>query len=427
MAAEGLKNERPADVPQGTSQVPSTQRVALARSAIPSEWLDKLLVASLEAKPSAPLVETIEHLLGVVAELVEDAALGVRIPGGETGQIVVRLARRTSYEGGAPGQQAAGSGDPGKLFPELDFERIIPILLESSSLHVATNDEDRFAEGSAANLLLHRLAQVLGQVIRDARAHERTKAQAGRLLELSSQLIQSEKLASLGQIAAGIVHELNNPLTTIVAYSDYLKKKLDRGGSDPADVKRLSLINEAAERILRFSRDLTAYSRPAKETPAPIEIHDVIDRALGFCEHEFDKTGVLIERNFGEVPLVRGVPGQLTQVFVNLFTNAAHAMRDQGGMLSISTGMSEGQVEIAISDDGHGIDEDTLPRIFDPFFTTKTDGTGTGLGLSIVRNIMQSHGGDIRAAGNSPKGTVFVLALPTVEPETSEVVSRPGE
>ena len=110
---------------------------------------------------------------------------------------------------------------------------------------------------------------------------------------------------------------------------------------------------------------------------------------------------------------VRGVAGQLTQVFVNLFTNAAHAMREQGGLLSISTSISSNDlVEVTICDDGHGIEEGNLPRIFDPFFTTKTDGAGTGLGLSIVQRIVGNHGGTIRADGNSPRGTVFHVELP---------------
>jgi C4-dicarboxylate-specific signal transduction histidine kinase len=250
---------------------------------------------------------------------------------------------------------------------------------------------------------------MLSALVEERRALERS------LRSLRAQVIQSEKLASLGQIAAGIVHELNNPLTTIVAYSDFLRRKLASRG-DPADVERLARINEAAERILRFSRDLTAYSRPATEVPAPVPIHDVIERALVFCEHELDKTGVLIERNFGDVRPVRGVAGQLTQVFVNLFTNAAHAMRERGGLLSIATSMPRGDerdILVTVTDDGHGIDLEHRERIFEPFFTTKTDGSGTGLGLSIVRSIVLSHGGQITVDSNHPRGTVFLLELPT--------------
>ena len=239
---------------------------------------------------------------------------------------------------------------------------------------------------------------------------------------LEAQVIQSEKLASLGQIAAGIVHELHNPLTSIVAYSDYLRKKSMKAGGDPADAERLLRIHEAAERILRFARDLVAYSRPSTEVPAPVVVHDIIERALVFCEHVVDECGVVVVRDFHAGRLVRGVGGQLTQVFVNLFTNACHAMRRTGGTLSVTTATSSdgATVTVTIADDGHGIDDEHLPRIFEPFFTTKSDGGGTGLGLSIVRNIVVSHGGTISAHRHSPQGTVFVVELPAAASPDSE-------
>jgi len=417
MAAEGVKNEpRPSDAPS----VLSTERVTVT-GGIPGEWLDRLLTAQCQLRADAPLTDGLALLLGVARELCDDAAFGVCIP---------RAALpRGSFEPGlegaysqAPGLEASGQivvrlepalrrrpidSDPTRLFPDLGFEQVIPFLAEhGATLHAAADDPARFSDGTAALRLLDRLAPMLAALV------ENQRAQDHRLRGLRAQVIQSEKLASLGQIAAGIVHELNNPLTTIVAYSDFLRRKLT-GHGDPADVERLARINEAAERILRFSRDLTAYSRPSSEVPAPVAIHAVIERALVFCEHELEKTGVLIERDFGEVRPVRGVAGQLTQVFVNLFTNAAHAMRERGGLLSISTSMTEGEVAVTISDDGHGIDADHRERIFEPFFTTKTDGSGTGLGLSIVRSIVQSHGGRISVARQEPRGTMFQVELPT--------------
>jgi signal transduction histidine kinase len=409
MAPEGVKNRpSPSDAPS----VPSTERVSLSRE-IPGEWLDRLLVAHCRLRSGVPFVDGVTQILVATREILEDAAIGVCIPGGAVpgaagaaGQIVVRV---------APSRPSNPiESDPARLFPELGFERVISFLSPyGATLHAASDDEGRFVDGSAASLLLERTALVLGSLVDDQRARERS------MHDLRAQVIQSDKLASLGQIAAGIVHELNNPLTTIVAYSDFLRRKLTSGG-DPADVERLVRINEAAERILRFSRDLTAYSRPSNEVPAPVAIHDVIERALVFCEHELEKTGVMIERGFGEVKPVRGVAGQLTQVFVNLFTNAAHAMHEQGGLLSIVTGMSAGEVMVTITDDGHGIDAEHRDRIFDPFFTTKRDGSGTGLGLSIVREIVQSHGGRISVDENEPRGTIFTLELPTAASPSNE-------
>ncbi len=423
MAVEGVKNEpRPSDAPS----VLSTERVSIT-GVIPGEWLDRLLAAHCQVRADAPLVDSVTLLLGVARELCEDAAFGVCIPraalpggssshvsgffsghagGPQPGQIVIRLApTRASHP---------VDRDPARLFPDLGFEHVVPFLIEhGATLHAAADDPARFADGTAASRLLERLAPMLASLVENHRAQDRT------MRDLRAQVIQSEKLASLGQIAAGIVHELNNPLTTIVAYSDFLRRKLT-GYGDPADVERLARINEAAERILRFSRDLTAYSRPASEVPAPVAIHDVIERALVFCEHELEKTGVSIERDFGEVRPVRGVAGQLTQVFVNLFTNAAHAMREGGGLLSIATSMTDDEVAVTIRDDGHGIDADHRERIFEPFFTTKTDGSGTGLGLSIVRSIVQSHGGRITVGGQQPRGTVFQVELPTAATPRSD-------
>jgi signal transduction histidine kinase len=434
MAAEGLKNEaRPSDAPS----VPSTERVSVGH-ALPSGWIDRLLAVQCGVRAGAPLEDEVTRILAVVRDLLEDVAVGVCIPRARAAATSMPPSV-SGYDGGRPPMPPGPAGapraesqlvirfsdarssrpvepDPTRLFPELAYERVVAINAEEgSTLHVAADQESRIAEGSAAGLLCDRVVMMIASVLEQHRVLDRG------LMDLRAQVIQSEKLASLGQIAAGIVHELNNPLTTIVAYSDFLRKKLERKGGDPSDVERLSRINEAAERILRFSRDLTAYSRPASEVPAPVAIHDVIERALVFCDHELDKTGVMVERHFGDVRPVRGVAGQLTQVFVNLFTNAAHAMRsNQGGLLTIATTMRDDEVAVLISDDGHGIDAEHRQRIFEPFFTTKTDGTGTGLGLSIVRSIVQSHGGRISVDGNAPRGTVFHVELPAAAAPKSD-------
>jgi signal transduction histidine kinase len=405
MAFEGVKSDpRSSDA----RSVPSTERVAVSGH-LPEEWLDRLLLVLCQARADRPFAEAAAQILNVARELCDDVAFGVCIPqsalpgaGDEAGQVVIRAATaRVSHP---------SPTDPTMLFPELAYETWVPFLIEDgATLHAASDDKHRFVSGSPAALLLERLAPMLASLVENQRAVERSRR------DLRAQVIQAEKLASLGQIAAGIVHELNNPLTIIMTCSEWLRKKLG-SPTDAVEMERLlSRIDEAVERIRRFSRDLTAYSRPATEVPAPVAIHEVIERALGFCEHELEKTGVIIEKSFGEVRPVRGVAGQLTQVFVNLFTNAAHAMRDEGGLLAIVTTMTEGpecDVIITVTDDGHGIDAENRARIFEPFFTTKTDGSGTGLGLSIVRSIVLSHGGNISVDSNEPRGTVFQLALP---------------
>jgi C4-dicarboxylate-specific signal transduction histidine kinase len=262
-----------------------------------------------------------------------------------------------------------------------------------------------------------RAAQVLQGGLKAARRFQQTEKNAKELRQLNSHMVQAEKLASLGQIAAGVVHELNNPLTSIVAYTDYLARKAQGRGADPDELERLRRINESAGRMLRFTRDLVTYARPSSETPVPVSLHTVLDQALAFCEHVLDEAGAKVERQYmQDLPTVTGMPEQLAQVFVNLVTNACHAMPKGQGVLIVATSRVDGKeaIRIVLEDNGHGITDDHLPQIFAPFFTTKTDGRGTGLGLSIVKNILDNHTGEIRAERANAGGTRFTLVLPTV-------------
>ncbi|MEZ4257071.1 MAG: ATP-binding protein [Polyangiales bacterium] len=241
---------------------------------------------------------------------------------------------------------------------------------------------------------------------------------------LEEQVIQAEKLATLGQLAAGVVHELNNPLTSISVYSDYLHKKLEGAGHDAADVERLRRIHQNTERILRFTRDLVTYARPSTGVPAYESIHEVLDQALVFCEHVIGEAGAAIERRFTTAPSeVYAVKAQLHQVFINLITNACHAMPEGAGQLVLETRVVRGKVYVRISDNGPGIAPGQRDRIFEPFYSTKGEGKGTGLGLSIVRNIVDQHGGEIRVEADVGQGATFEIILPV---RASETNSRPS-
>jgi signal transduction histidine kinase len=231
--------------------------------------------------------------------------------------------------------------------------------------------------------------------------------------QLEEQIIQAEKLATLGQLAAGVVHELNNPLTSISVYSDYLLKKGERGTGEPSDLEKLRRIVQSAERILNFTRDLVAYARPSNEEPRLISIHDVLDQSVVFCEHVIAESGVRVVKKYAEnVQPVYAVKGQLHQVFINLITNACHAMPMGAGHLTVETEPVEERLMVRLADNGAGIPSDHLDRIFEPFFSTKGEGKGTGLGLSIVRNIVHQHGGSIQVKSELGGGTAFEIALP---------------
>jgi signal transduction histidine kinase len=218
----------------------------------------------------------------------------------------------------------------------------------------------------------------------------------------------------LGQLAAGVVHELNNPLTSISVYGEHLLRKGAQSGSDPADLEKLRRIVESADRILKFTRDLVTYARPSTEDSSLVAIREVLEQSLSFCEHVVSDASARVVRRYEDADaVVHAVKGQLHQVFINLITNACHALPDSNGEIVLATfTSSDGLVHVRVEDNGHGIPAHQRDRIFEPFFSTKGEGKGTGLGLSIVRNIVQQHGGSIAVHERDGGGTAFEIRLP---------------
>ncbi len=184
-----------------------------------------------------------------------------------------------------------------------------------------------------------------------------------------------------------------------------------RPDANPADVEKLRRILESSQRILRFTQDLVSYARPGKDKPELVQLNALLDRAVGYCEHVVAQAKVSVRREYTELPPISAVRANLVQVFVNLITNACHAMAP-GGQVTLTTRREGQEVLAEVRDTGTGIDPKNLGRIFDPFFTTKEEGKGTGLGLSIVQGIVESHGGRITVDSALGKGTTFTLRLP---------------
>jgi signal transduction histidine kinase len=235
--------------------------------------------------------------------------------------------------------------------------------------------------------------------------------------ELEGQVIHAERLATLGQLAAGVVHEINNPLTSISVYGEYLLSKLKRTGAEHADLKRVERILRSSDRIMSFTRNLLTYARPSKEEARPVVLNDVVREAVGFCEHIIREAGVAIELSCAEnLPKVNAVPEQLHQVFVNLITNACNAAPEEGGRAHVTTRLhGHDRVHIEIQDNGVGIRAAELDRVFEPFFSTRRKGTGTGLGLSIVKNIVEEHRGTIEIDSEVGRGTTVLVTLPCLD------------
>jgi signal transduction histidine kinase len=201
-------------------------------------------------------------------------------------------------------------------------------------------------------------------------------------------------------------------MTAVATYAEaLLKRSLTSPNADPADVDKFKRIVDNSERVLRFTRDLVSYARPAQDKPEEVEVNQVLDRAVGFCEHLLVKHGVTLERNYGHVGPFLAVKQNLVQVFVNLITNACHAT-PAGGRITLTTKTQDDHVLVTVADSGVGMTPEVLSRIFEPFFTTKPDGKGTGLGLSIVQGIVENHGGTITVESTPGHGTTFTVKLP---------------
>lgn len=392
------------------SESAHTGRRRSSESPLAQSWRDVLLRLSLSLPIDAELDQLLREFMDGLAALLPTAAFGACVVS-SSGTAPVVLSRLPV------GIARSIERDPTRLFPDFHDERIFELEdgASGSTLHLASPFS---ALSPLQTQIGTQAALLLAAAVRRARLYMGAEESARSIRKLQAQVVQNEKLASLGQIVAGVVHELNNPLTSIIAYSDYLKR-MARSRAPYAEqedeLERLRRIGEAAARILNFSRDLVAYARPAADVPGTVHIPAIVEKALIFCEHEFQGAQIQILSEFdGHLPPVRGMAGQLTQVFVNLFTNAAHAMAAEGGELRIAmhADMAQQTLTVEVTDTGTGIDENDMPQIFEPFFTTKTDGRGTGLGLSIVRGIMDAHSGTIHADSTLGEGTVFTLTLP---------------
>jgi len=229
-------------------------------------------------------------------------------------------------------------------------------------------------------------------------------------VELEGQLMQAEKLSSIGLLAAGIAHEVNTPIAGISSYTQMLLK------DTPESDRRKHILEKIEKQTFRAAEivnGLLNFSRLNGSEFKDLDVNQLICDSLALLNHQLQSSHITVESQFDRsLPPVHGNEGKLQQVFVNLFLNARDAM-PSGGELAIHTAMNESMVIVDITDNGTGISKEDIKRIFDPFFTTKNVGKGTGLGLAVTYGIIQEHGGRIFVDSDSGKGTHFTLKLPT--------------
>jgi two-component system, NtrC family, sensor kinase len=221
---------------------------------------------------------------------------------------------------------------------------------------------------------------------------------------------QSEKMAAVGQLAAGIAHEINNPLTVVLANAQILIKELP----GTADWRELAeLINKAGTRALHTVRNLLDFARQEKLDFEKTDVNDTLERALEMLQHQFsDRSVQLVYLPDTELQLITANAGNLQSVWVNLIMNALDSVCPGEGQVTVRTVQHEQEMRILISDNGHGISAEAMNRIFEPFYTTKDPGKGTGLGLSICHRIIKQHGGHIEVDSQTGQGTMFTIRLP---------------
>jgi signal transduction histidine kinase len=248
--------------------------------------------------------------------------------------------------------------------------------------------------------------------IENAQLFEREQRTIEELRIAQKRLLQSEKLATIGQMAAGIAHELNTPLTYILGNLELLSGQ----GLTDDQKQMLSSVSRGAERLRSLAQSLLAFSRPASEEAISLDPNEIVERALDLCRYQTLRAGVRLEKTLAPgLPRILGVPNQLEMALINLIVNAAQAMNERPVRdLHLSTDMDGDTVKIRVGDSGPGIPSRLQASIFEPFVTTKPEGQGTGLGLSTVLMVVERHHGRIEFATALEKGTTFTLTFPAI-------------
>jgi two-component system, NtrC family, sensor kinase len=282
------------------------------------------------------------------------------------------------------------------------------------------NSSDELGDlANSFNKMTSELASANREITEWARTlEERVEKKSRELERAHTSLVRSEKMASLGKLAATVAHEVNNPLFGILTYARLCIKELEQDGM-PKDAahklsERLKLIERESRRCGDIIRNLLTFARQAPQKREPNNLNELIERALALVHHQLELQSIELEKDLApDLPNISCDAGQFQQVVLVLFVNAAEAMGN-GGKLMVSTAFDEAndQAVIRVRDSGPGIPPDVIQQVFDPFFTTKDDKLRTGLGLAVARSIIEQHAGTITVASQPGQGAFFTITLP---------------
>jgi signal transduction histidine kinase/ActR/RegA family two-component response regulator len=295
-------------------------------------------------------------------------------------------------------------------------ERPVGVLVSGYRQPRRFGDEDR----RVLTGLAHHLVVALDKV----RVHAELRSNLQRLQETQAQLMQADKLKALGTLLSGVAHELNNPLSTIRLSIQLVRRT---ALMDDGLTRRMDVMETACVRASRIIRDLLAFARRQPPERRRVDLNQVIHSTLGLQTSQLELNRIRVVTALTPIPEIWADPHQLQQVFLNLFSNAIHAMKTARGhgVLTVTSGQRGSEVVVAIDDDGRGIPPEHLGRIFDPFFTTKVTGAGTGLGLSLAIGIVESHGGRLYAENLPDSGARFTVQLPVNQRAEAETPAPP--
>ena len=275
-------------------------------------------------------------------------------------------------------------------------------------IRVANKTDGEFAEESSR--LLGIISNNISVAIENAKLYEDLRLQMQELKEAQEQIVQTAKLAAIGELASYVAHEINNPLTSILGYAELIKDE-----SNLENIMRdVEIITNESFRARDIVQQLLEFARRRPLNMQEIDINSILRDVVSLIRVQFKDPKIQLHATYAELPLIMGDPNQLKQVFLNIMKNAVDSLSDNEGEITIRTARNHTQAVIEIADTGHGIPPEVLPRIFEPFFTTKRE-KGTGLGLPISYRIIAAHKGKIEVKNKTDRGTVFRIFLPVTQ------------
>lgn len=286
---------------------------------------------------------------------------------------------------------------------------VVPIILrnEAIGVYIIRTEKIREAVSDKDLMLLSILSNQAAVAIENIKNIEQLRKTADELKKSQAQMLQTAKLASVGELAGGIAHEINNPLQILLGHISLMGQ-----GKDIA--QRIEIIRNQVQRIAQITRQLVNFSRsvPQDLEHELVNVNWAINEMVTLVDHQFTSKGIELDLRFNDdLPLLHANKNYLQQVFLNLLINAKDAMPN-GGVMTISTEFDGRNIVIMFADNGVGIKKENIDRVFEPFFTTKEPGKGTGLGLSITRGIVRKFGGEIKVNSVEGHGTTFTIYLP---------------